>query len=91
MGSRASTLGWISGWAWSLIAGGGGLWLLFTRGPWPPTNGWFAVFSGLTACPLSAWSFKKYAGIHVSGWLQLAVSVLLFVAGHIALTIWPRT
>jgi hypothetical protein len=47
---------------------------LCTRGPWPPTNGWFALLSGIAACPLLAWSLKKYAGISVSGWLQFAAS-----------------
>ena len=86
-----SSLGRIAGWAWTFIAGGGGLWLLSTRGPWPPTNGWFALLSGLAGCPLVAWSLKKYAGISVTGWLQFAVAVLSFVAGHVALTIWPHT
>jgi hypothetical protein len=84
------SLSWFAGWAWTAVAGGGGLWLLFTRGPWPPTNGWFALISGLAACPLVAWSLKKYAGIRVSGWLQFAVAVLVFVTGHAALTIWPH-
>ena len=33
----------IAGWAWFLIAGGGGFGILLLRGPWPPTNGWFAL------------------------------------------------
>jgi hypothetical protein len=83
-------VGWVAGWAWAFIAGGGGLWLLFTKGLWPPTNGWFALLSGLTACPLLAQSLKKYAGASISGWLQFAVAALIFVAGHAALTIWPH-
>jgi hypothetical protein len=90
MNSTVSLLGQIVGWAWTIIAGGGGLWLLFTNGPWPPTNGWFALLSGTAACPLVAWSLKKYAAISVSGWLQFAIAVFFFVAGHIALTIWPH-
>jgi hypothetical protein len=84
--------GWreLIGWAWFLLAGGGGLWLLVTRGPWPPTNGWFALLSGIAACPLIGWSVKEYANRTVSPWLQLAVAALLFVAGHAALTIWPH-
>jgi hypothetical protein len=87
---NVSLLGWMAGWAWTFVAGGSGLWLLLTAGPWPPTNGWFALVSGLAACPLVAWSLKKYAGIRVSGWLQFAVAVLVFVTGHAALTIWPH-
>jgi hypothetical protein len=88
--SWSPLLAWIAGWAWTFVVGGGGLWLLYTRGPWPPTNGWFALFSGLAACPLVAWSLKKYTRINVSGWLQFAVAAFFFVAGHVALTIWPH-
>ncbi|MBI3677847.1 MAG: hypothetical protein HY243_14660 [Proteobacteria bacterium] len=91
MNSFAFRVGQIAGWAWTAIAGGGGLWLLMTKGPWPPTNGWFALASGLAACPLLAWSLKKYAAIKVSGWLQFAAAVFFFVAGHAALTIWPHS
>ena len=61
----------IAGWAWAALAGGGGLWLLWTRGPWPPTNGWFALFSGLAAWPLTATTLRALAGIKVSGLAQL--------------------
>src|SRR5438093_11844758 len=61
------TLGWLAAWAWIIIAGGGGLGLLITRGPLPLTNGWFALFSGISACPLTAWLLKKYAGITIPG------------------------
>jgi hypothetical protein len=90
MNSMVSVLGQIVGWVWTIIAGGGGLWLLFTNGPWPPTNGWFALLSGIVACPLVAWALKKYASIRVSGWLQFAIAIVFFAAGHIALTIWPH-
>lgn len=87
---HVSSLGRAAAWAWTLLAGGRGLWLLTTRGPWPPTNGWFALLSGVAACPLVAWSLKKYAGISVSGWLQFSVALLIWVAGlAAALTIWP--
>src|ERR1051326_770926 len=42
-------LGLPAGWGWALLAGGGGLGLMLTRGPLPLTNGWFAMFSGLAA------------------------------------------
>jgi hypothetical protein len=60
-------LGWIAAWVWTIVAGGGGLWLLFTKGPWPLTNGWFALFSGISACPATAWVLKKYAGVTAPG------------------------
>jgi len=42
------------GWTWTAIAGGGGLLMLIREGPWPLTNGWFALASGLCACPATA-------------------------------------
>jgi hypothetical protein len=70
---------------WTIVAGGGGLWLLLTKGPWPLTNGWFALFSGLSACPAIPWLLGKYAGVTVSGYIQLAGAAFFFVAGRIAL------
>jgi hypothetical protein len=85
--SGSATLGWIAAWVWTILAGGGGLRLLWTKGPLPLTNGWFALFSGLAACPLTAWLLKKCAGIAVSGRVRLAAAVFFFVAGKIALRI----
>jgi len=51
------------GWVWTLVVGGGGVVLLITRGIWPPTNGWFAMLSGLAACPLFARPLEKRLGI----------------------------
>ena len=82
-----SVLALIAGSVWGVMAGGGGLWLLLTRGPWPLTNGWFALASGISGCPLTAWVLKKYAGITVSGWTQFAFALLFFVAGRIALKV----
>lgn len=82
-----ATLGWIAGWVWAIAAGGGGLWLLWTKGPWPLTNGWFALASGVAACPLTTWLLKKYAGMAIPGWVRVVVAVLFFVAGKIALKI----
>ena len=79
-----ATLGRIAAWAWAIIAGGGGLWLLWTKGPWPLTNGWFALCSGLAACPLTARALDKYCGITVSGRSQFAAAALIFIAGHVA-------
>src|SRR5277367_3479280 len=79
------TLGWIAAWAWTFLAGGGGLWLLFTKGPWPLTNGWFALLSGLSACPAIPWFLRKYSGVTVSGYVRLAAAAFFFVVGRIAL------
>ena len=84
-GRVGARLGWIAAWAWTILAGGGGLWLLWTKGPLPLTNGWFALLSGLAACPLTAWLLRKYAGVPVSGRIRIAAAVLLFIAGKIAL------
>ncbi|HSZ61203.1 MAG TPA: hypothetical protein VK828_05375 [Terriglobales bacterium] len=80
-------LGWIVAWAWTLLAGGGGLWLLWTKGLWPLTNGWFALLSGLSACPAIAWILRKYAGVTVSGNMRIAAAAFFFVAGRIALVL----
>jgi len=76
---------WIVGWIWAIIAGVGGLWYLWTKGPWMLTHGWFAICSGLSACPLTARLLKKYVGVRLSGWMQLLLALLFFVAGKIAL------
>ena len=78
---------WIVGWMWAIIAGGGGFWYLWTKGPWMLTNGWFALCSGLSACPLTPWLLKKYAGVRLTGRMQLFLAVLFFIAGKIALRI----
>ena len=85
--TRVAALGFIAAWAWTIIAGGGGLWLLWTRGPWPLTNGWFALFSGLSACPATGWILKEVAGVQVSAYVRLAAAAFFFVAGRIALAI----
>jgi hypothetical protein len=82
-----AALGWIVAWAWTIIACGGGLWLLWTKGPWPLTNGWFALFSGISACPATSWFLRKYAGMTVSGYVRTGAAALFFVAGKIALAV----
>ena len=82
-----AALGWIAAWAWTIVAAGGGLCLLWTKGPWPLTNGWFALLSGVSVCPLTAWSLKKYAGVTVSGYVRTATAALCFVAGRIVLAV----
>jgi hypothetical protein len=77
-------------WMWTILAGGGGLVLLVERGPWPLTNGWFALFSGIAACPATAWAFKKFLGVALSGYVRFGAAALFFIAGHIALRIEGR-
>lgn len=89
-GSRLGWLAWAAGWIWTTVAGGGGLWLLYTNGPWPPTNGWFAVFSGFAACPLINKPLSKYSRPSAVGWAQFGAAALLFAAGRAALLIWPH-
>jgi hypothetical protein len=78
---------WLAGWAWALLAGVGGLILLIHEGPLPVTNGWFALFSGIAACPLTATLLKKHAGLSVPGWAQFAVALLIFLAGRLAVVL----
>jgi hypothetical protein len=80
-----STISWLAAWAWALVAGGGGFGLLVMKGPWPLTNGWFVLLSGVAACPLTAWFLRRYVGVTVSGRVRLAAAVLLLIAGRIAL------
>ncbi len=77
-------LGWAVGWFWGIVAGGGGLGLLLTQGPLPLTNGWFAMFSGIAACPLTAWLLKRYAGVTVRVRTRVAWAVFIMLAGRAA-------
>jgi hypothetical protein len=92
--TRVQTLGrifsWFVAWAWTIVAGGGGLGLIITRGPLPLTNGWFALFSGISACPLTAWLLKKYLGITLSGWARFGIAFLWIVVGRLVLKIEGR-
>jgi hypothetical protein len=78
---------WLAGWTWALLAGVGGLVLLIHEGPLPVTNGWFAMFSGIAACPLTATLLKKHAGLSVAGWAQFALALLIFLAGRVAVVL----
>ena len=78
------------GWVWTLVVAGNGVLLLVTRGIWPPTNGWFAVLSGLAACPLFARPLEKRLGIKRALWLQFVLAATFFILGHIALKVWPH-
>ena len=83
-------LGWVGAWAWTIVAGIGGVGLIITRGPLPLTNGWFAFFSAIAACPLTAWLLKKHAGLRLSGWTRLAAAFLIIVIGRLVLKIEGR-
>ncbi len=88
-----ATLAWlavIAGWGWCLFAGGGGFGLLLLRGPWPPTNGWFALLSGLAACPLIGRVLRDSAHLKVFAWHQFGAAALLVALGRMALTVWPQ-
>jgi len=78
---------WVVAWIWALVAGVGGLALLIHQGPLPITNGWFAMFSGAAACPLTGLLLKKYANVTISIRTQLAIALLIFIAGRIAVVV----
>jgi hypothetical protein len=77
--------GTLIAWAWTVVCGGGGIEYLWEAGPMKLTHGWFALASGLAACPLTAWGLKRYAGVHFSGWARFAAATLFIVAGRLAL------
>lgn len=74
-------------WAWFLMAGVGGLMLLIHEGPLPITNGWFAMFSGIAACPATAWLLKRYADFSISLRVQFLVAFLIMLAGRTAVVV----
>ena len=78
------TIGEVIAWIWTILAAGGGVMLLFERGPWPLTNGWFALASGLAACPLTAWASTRILGKTPSGRVRFAAAALIWLAGQTA-------
>jgi hypothetical protein len=82
--------GCLVAWAWALLTIIGGLGLIITLGPWPPTNGWFALFSGLAACPMTAWGLGRYYGIHFPGWERFFIAFTIILLGRLVLTIEGR-
>ena len=78
-------LGMLVAWAWTILCAGGGIEYLWEAGPMRLTHGWFALASGLAACPLTAWALKRYASVHFSGWARFAAAALFIVAGRLAL------
>jgi hypothetical protein len=87
VGNRGLVVARILAWAWALVAGLGGLALLIHRGPLPITNGWFAMFSGIAACPLTASLLKKYARVTIPGYVQFWTALVIFIAGRIAVSV----
>ena len=77
----------IVAWGWALLAGIGGLILLLHEGPLPITNGWFAMLSGVAACPLTGSLLRRYVGVTVPIWIQLAIALFIFIAGRIAVVV----
>ncbi len=72
-------------WTWTMLAGGGGLILLIEKGPWPLTNGWFALFSGIAACPLLVPLARRAAHVTLTGRVRFWIALAFLVAGRIAL------
>ena len=69
-------------WGWFFLAGIGGLILLIHEGPLPITNGWFAMFSGIAACPLVSALARRYFGVRISGGAQIMVALLIIITGR---------
>ena len=90
IGKVFQILGWLAAWGWALPTIIGGLGLIITLGPWPPTNGWFALFSGLAACPATAWILRRYLGINFPRWASFVVAVAIILFGRLTLKIEGR-
>jgi hypothetical protein len=83
-------LGWMVAWGWALLTIIGGLGLIITLGPWPPTNGWFALFSGWAACPMTGWRLRRHFDINFPGWARFVVASAIILLSRLALTIEGR-
>jgi hypothetical protein len=84
-------VGLIVAWGWAIVAGGGGFGLILTEGPLPLTHGWYAMFSGIALCPLTAWLLKRYAAIEISYLARFLIALAIILTGRLALIvrIWP--
>ena len=80
--TTSGRLWWLAAWAWCAIAGGGGLWLLITTGPWTLTNGWYALCSGISACPLTGALLRRLR-VPATPRAQCIAALSFFIAGHI--------
>jgi hypothetical protein len=74
-------------WGWTLLAGVGGFVLLLRLGPWPLTNGWFAMFSGIAACPLLPALLRRALGVEVRWQVLLAIAATIMIAGRITVAV----
>lgn len=83
----ATVAAYMVGWGWALLAGVGGLVLLIHEGPWPITNGWFAMLSGIAACPLSSRLLERYTKLKVPIFVQLGIALLIMIAGRVAVVL----
>lgn len=84
-----AALGFIIGWGWAIVAGGGGFGLILTEGPLPLTHGWYAMFSGIALCPATAWLVKRTTKVELSFLVRFIIAALFIVAGRLALVIGP--
>jgi hypothetical protein len=80
-------VGWVVAWGWGLLTIIGGLGLIITLGPWPPTDGWFALFSGLAAWPPTAWTLRRYRGINFPGSARFVAAFAIILLGRLTLKI----
>lgn len=87
MQKTLAVIAWLVAWGWALVAGIGGFVLLMHQGPLPITNGWFAMFSGIAACPLTARLLKRYGHVIVPDYVQFAVALFIFIAGRVAVVV----
>jgi len=81
------TVAVVAAWGWTLLAGGGGLLLLLRLGPWPLTNGWFAMFSGIAACPLLPALLRRALRVEVRWPVLLAIAATIMIAGRITVAV----
>jgi hypothetical protein len=84
-------VGLVFAWGWFVLAGLGGFGLILTEGPLPLTHGWYAMFSGIALCPLTAWLLKRLAAVEVTYRTRFLVALAIILAGRLALIvrIWP--
>jgi hypothetical protein len=79
----------VAAWFWTLLGGVGGFLLLLRLGPLPLTNGWFAMFSGVLACPLLPRFVESAFRLRVRWTTLLAASAAIMLAGRIAVALYP--
>ena len=83
------TVAVVAAWGWTLLAGVGGFLLLLRLGPWPLTNGWFAMFSGIAACPLLPALLRRALRIEVRWRVLVAIAAAIMLAGRITVAVQP--